>query len=79
MGAYREDGPRLFCKVPRNKQVTKRDILFRYRNFTMAVIKYWDRLPREIVEILFLEAIKIHLDKPQIAQVNFERLQPPVI
>lgn len=79
MGTYREDGPRLLCKVHRNQQVTKREILFRYRNFTMAVVKYWDRLPTEIVDTLFLETIKIHLEKPQIAQVSFEHLQPPVV
>lgn len=79
MGTYREDGLRLLCNVHRSKKVTKRDILYRYRNFTMALIKYWGRFPREILETLFLEAIKIHLSKPWIVQLNFEYFQPPVV
>lgn len=78
MGWYKEDGSRLFCKAHSTRQVTTREILFRYRNFTIAMVKYWDRLPREAVEILFLEILRIHLDKSQIVQVSFEHLQPPV-
>jgi len=50
MARYREDWSRPFCKVHSNRQVTAREILFGYRNFTMAVVKYQDRLSREAVE-----------------------------
>lgn len=78
MGRYTEDGSRLFCKVHSNRQVTTREILFRCRNFTMAVVKYWDRLLRDALETLFLEILRILLSKPHTVQVSFEHLQPPV-
>lgn len=78
MGRHREDGSRLLCKVHSNRQDITRGILFRYRNFTMVAVKYWERLPREHVETLCLEIFKIHLGELQSVQVSFEHLQTPV-
>ena len=35
----------------------------RKKSFTVRVVKHWNRLPREVVDVLSLETFKVRMDK----------------
>lgn len=74
---YREDWPRLFCKVYRNRQIVTREILFMYKNFTMIVVKYWNWLPTMAVETIPGNGQNSPVQTPDCSGESFEHLQLP--
>ena len=70
-GSYRKEGDRLFSGVcdekTRGNGFKLKEMRFRLdiRNtsFTMRVVKHWNRLPRDVMEALSLEALKARLDQ----------------
>jgi len=69
-GAYRKDGENLFsrayCDRTRSNGFKVREGRFRLairkKFFTIRVVKYWNRLPGEVVKALSLEIFKAWLD-----------------
>jgi len=69
-GPYRKDGENLFskacCDRTRINGFKLRERRFgldiRKKFFTLKVVKHWHRLPRELVEVPFLETSEVMLD-----------------
>jgi len=69
-GAYRKDGENIFSRAcydgTRSNGFKLREGCFRLDRsknfFTVRLVKHWNRLPREVVEALSLEAFKARLE-----------------
>ena len=70
-GSYRKEGDRLFSSVGGDRirgnnfelkeETFKLDI--RKKSFTVRVVRHWNRLPRDVVDVPSLETFKTRLDK----------------
>jgi len=69
-GAYKKDGDNLFsracCDRTRGNGFKQKEGSFRLdtrkKLFTISMVKYWHRLPRELVDDPSLEIFKVRLD-----------------
>jgi len=69
-GVYRKDGENIFSRACRDRTRSngfklregRFSLDIRKKFFTMTVVKYWNRLPREVVEAPSLETFKAKLD-----------------
>ena len=83
-GAYKKDGDRLFsracCGRTRGHGFKLKEGRFRLdirkKFFTVRVVKYWHRLPREVVDAPSLEIFKAGLDG---ALSNLIKLKMPML
>ncbi|GAB0185836.1 hypothetical protein GRJ2_001048900 [Grus japonensis] len=71
-GAYRKSGERLFTRPCSDrtrgnrlklKKCRLRLEIFRKKFFTVRVVRHWNRLPREVVDVPSLELFKTRLDE----------------
>ncbi|KFQ83237.1 hypothetical protein N337_06245, partial [Phoenicopterus ruber ruber] len=70
-GAYKKDGEKLFsracCNRTRGDGFKPKEGRFRLdirkKFFTMRAVKYWNRLPRNVVDPPLLETFKVRLDR----------------
>ena len=69
-GAYKQEGSQLFVRVDNSR---RRGDSFKLKEgrfrldvrgmfFTMRVVRCWNRLPKEVVDVPFLEVLKARLD-----------------
>ena len=65
-GAYKQEEVRLFAGVDRTRGNGFKQVRFRLdirrKFFTQRVVTHWNRLPKEVVDALPLEAFKARLD-----------------
>ena len=68
-GSCKKEGDRLFsgvcCDRTRRNGIKLKERRFRLdikKRFLTGVVRHWHRLPREVVDALFLEALKDRLD-----------------
>jgi len=69
-GPCRKDGENIFNRACGNRtrsngfklRENRSRLIIRKKFFTMRVVKHWNRLPREVVEVPSLETLKARLD-----------------
>ena len=70
-GSYRKEGDRLFSRVCgdriRENGFTLKEGRFRFyirkKSFTVRVVRHWNRFPRDIVDALSPETLKVRLNR----------------